>query len=181
MKWNFGEKSKKGSVMDPITVGALILSIAITIIILMSFWGSFDTAIRGAVSGSVANESVTNVLTELTMTYSYIDYMIPLMVGGLMLISLILAFKTGAGVIYVFLSIISWAFALLMSAVYTNIFELFEVNFPIVAGNYPILCFIMIRMKWIVLVWVFLISLVMFTRKSSEDKAFNSGMEGYYS
>ena len=97
-----------------------------------------------------------------------------------MLVSLILAFKTGAGIIYAFLSLIAWAFALLMSAVYTNVFELFEVNFPIVATNYPILVFIMANMKWIVLAWVFLLSLVMFTRNKNEDKAFTGGMEQIY-
>jgi len=177
MKSCFG---KKGSIMDPITVGAVILACAITIFVMMSFWSSFDTAIRDVVSDSSANESVTNTLTQLTATYSYIDYMIPILVGGLMLVSLILAFKTGAGIIYGFLSLIAWAFALLMSAVYTNVFELFEVNFPIVANNYPILVFIMSNMKWIVLAWVFLLSLVMFTRVSSENKAFNSGMEQYH-
>jgi len=171
---------KKGSLMDPITVGAVILVSAITIFVMMQFWGAFDTAIRGAVSDSPANESVTDTLTQLTTTYSYIDYMIPLLVGGLMLVSLILAFKTGAGIIYGFLSLIAWAFALLMSAVYTNVFELFENNFPIVAGNYPILVYVMSNMKWIVLAWVFLLSIVMFTRTKSEDKAFTGGMEQFY-
>jgi len=83
MKCIFGKKSKKGSLMDPITVGALILTIAITIIVMMQFWGTFDTGMRSAVSGSVANESVTNALTSLTTTYSYLDYMIPILVGGL--------------------------------------------------------------------------------------------------
>lgn len=165
--------------MDPITVGAVILTCGITIFIMMAFWGAFDTAIRDVVSDSAANESVSNALTELTTTYSYIDYMIPMLVGGLMLVSLILAFKTGAGIIYAFLSLIAWAFALLMSAVYTNVFEMFAVNFPVVSSNYPILVFIMANMKWIVLAWVFLLSLVMFTRTSSENKAYNSGMEAF--
>jgi len=177
MKSCFG---KKASIMDPITVGAVILACAMTIFIMMNFWGAFDAAIRDTVSNSPANESVSDTLTELTTIYSYIDYMIPMLVGGLMLVSLILAFKTGAGIIYAFLSLIAWAFALLMSAVYTNVFELFEVNFPIVATNYPILVFIMANMKWIVLAWVFLLSLVMFTRTSKEDKGFNGGMEQIY-
>ena len=177
MKSCFG---KKGSIMDPITVGAVILACAMTIFIMMYFWSAFDDAIRTSVADSAANESVSDALTQLTTTYSYIDYMIPMMVGGLMLVSLILAFKTGAGIIYAFLSLIAWAFALLMSAVYTNVFELFSDNFPIVATNYPILVFIMSNMKWIVLAWVFLLSLVMFTRTSSENKAFNSGMEKIY-
>jgi len=177
MKSCFG---KKGSIMDPITVGAVILACAMTIFIMMNFWGVFDTAIRDTVSNSPANESVSNVLTQLTTTYSYIDYMIPMLVGGLMLVSLILAFKTGAGIIYAFLSLVAWAFALLMSAVYTNVFELFSNNFPVVANNYPILVYIMSNMKWIVLAWVFLLSLVMFTRTSKEDKGFAGGMEQIY-
>jgi len=177
MKSCFG---KRGSIMDPIMVGGVILTTAITIFVMMAFWGSFDTAIRDAVSGSVANESVGEALTQLTTTYSYIDYMIPMLVGGLMLVSLVLAFKTGAGIIYAFLSLIAWAFALLMSAVYTNVFELFAENFPVVAGNYPILVYIMTNMKWIVLAWVFLLSLVMFTRTSGDSKAYNSGMEQLY-
>jgi len=171
---------KKGSIMDPITVGAVILVCAMTIFVMMNFWGAFDTAIRDVVADSSANESVTATLTQLTTTYSYIDYMIPLLVGGLMLVSLILAFKTGAGIIYGFLSLIAWAFALLMSAVYTNVFELFETHFPIVATNYPILVYIMSNMKWIVLAWVFLLSLVMFTRTKAEDKSFTGGMEQFY-
>ena len=173
-------KNKKASIYDPITVGAYILTIAITIFIMIYVWYGFDTGIRTVVAGSIANESVIETLDNLTITYGYIDYMIPILVGGLMIVSLILAFKTGAGIIYAFLSLIAWAFALLMSAVYTNVFELFQVNFPVVAGNYPILCFIMSNMKWIVLAWVFLISLVMFTKNSSESKAYNSGMEKFY-
>lgn len=177
MKSCFG---KKGSIMDPITVGAVILACGITIFVMMAFWSAFDTAIRDVVSDSPANESVSNTLTSLTMTYSYIDYMIPMLVGGLMIVSLILAFKTGAGIIYAFLSLVVWAFALLMSAVYTNIFEMFAENFPIIASNYPILVFIMANMKWIVLAWVFLLSLVMFTRTKSEDKSYNSGMAQFH-
>jgi hypothetical protein len=177
MKLNFG---KKGSVMDPITVGSVILTCAITIFVMMYFWGAFDTAIRESVSGSVANESVTGTLDELTIIYSYLDYGIPLLVGGLMIVSLVLAFKTGAGIIYAFLSVIAWAFALLMSAVYTNVFEMFAVNFPAVAANYPILVFIMANMKWIVLAWVFLISLIMFTRNKKEDVQFDQGMQQLY-
>jgi len=171
---------KKASIMDPITVGAVILACAMTIFIMMFFWSAFDTAIRTSVANSPANESVTDALTQLTTTYSYIDYMIPMLVGGLMLVSLILAFKTGAGIIYAFLSLIAWAFALLMSAVYTNVFELFSNNFPVVATNYPILVLIISNMKWIVLAWVFLLSLVMFTRTKIEDKAYISGMEKIY-
>lgn len=177
MKSNFG---KKASIMDPITVGAVILVSALTIFIMMHTWGAFDSTIRETVSGSVANESVVNALNDLTITYSYIDYMIPMLVGGLMIVSLVLAFQTGSGIIYGFLSLIAWAFALLMSAVYANVFSLFSANFPVVASNYPILVYIMTNIKWVVLVWVFLLSLVMFTRNKAEDKGYNAGMEQLY-
>ena len=173
-------ENKKGSIADPIMVGAYILAVAMTLFIIVYVWYSFDTNIRDAVGMSPANSTIVSTLDSLTQTYNSLDYMIPVLVGGLMLVSLILAFKTGAGIIYAFLSLIAWAFALLMSAVYTNVFELFSDNFPIVATNYPILVFIMSNMKWIVLAWVFLLSLVMFTRTSSENKAFNSGMEKIY-
>ncbi len=177
MKLNF---NKKGSVMDPITMGAVILTCGITIFVMMFFWGAFDTAMRESVAGSPANESVINTLESLSLTYTYLDYGIPMLVGGLMLVSLILAFKTGSGVVYAFLSLIAWAFALLMSAVYTNIFESFTLNFPVVATSYPILVFVMENMKWIVLIWVFLISLIMFTRTKKEDAQFNQGMQQIY-
>ena len=171
---------KKGSVMDPITVGSVILVVAITIFISMFTWYGFNNAMRDVVEDTASNETVTATLTELSTTYSYIDYMIPLMVGGLMLVSLIFAFKTGAGLVYSFVSLIAWGFAMLMAAVYTNIFETFKYTFPVVTANYPLLIFIMDNMKWIVLGWLFLISLVMFTRDKKEDASYSQGMEKYY-
>ena len=171
---------KKGSVMDPITVGAVILTCAITIFVMIYFWGVFGDTMKIAVSNSPGNESVAGAIDDLTVIYSYLDYGIPMLVGGLMIVSLVLAFKTGAGIIYAFLSLIAWAFALLMSAVYTNVFKMFSVNFPTVAASFPILVFIMANMKWIVLAWIFLISLIMFTRTKKEDAQFNQGMQQLY-
>ena len=166
--------------MDPITMGSIILTCAITIFVIMYFWGAFGDTMKIAVSDTASNDTVVDAIDNLTVIYSYIDYGIPMLVGGLMLVSLILAFKTGAGIIYAFLSLIAWAFALLMSAVYTNVFEMFSVNFPAIAANFPILVFIMENMKWIVLAWVFLISLIMFTRTKKEDAQFNQGMQQIY-
>jgi len=181
MKFIF--KNKKASIYDPITVGAFILSIAITIFIMIVFWNGFDVAIRETVMNSPANESVVDTLDSLTLTYSYIDYMIPILVGSLMLISLIFAFKTGASIVYAFLSLLAWGFAILMATVYTNIFEQFKLNFPTVSANFPILVYIMDNMKWVVLAWLFLISLVMFTQtnKETKSKELQGGLEQYYS
>ncbi len=172
--------NKKASIYDPITVGAFILSIAITIFIMIYFWYGFDDSMREVVANSPANESVTGVLDDLTLTYSYIDYMMPMLVGGLMILSLIFAFKTGANIAYAFLSLLAWGFAILMATVYTNVFETFKVVFPEVALAFPILVFIMDNMKWVVLAWLFLISLVMFTRNKKEDTSLQSGLEQYY-
>ncbi len=172
--------NKKASIYDPITVGAFILTVAITIFVMMAIWEGFDESMREVVANSPANETVVETLDALTITYSYIDYMIPTLIGGLMLVSLIFAFKTGASIIYAFLSLIVWGFAMLMATVYTNVFEQFKVAFPTIASNYPILVYIMDNFKWVVLAWLFLISLVMFTRTQKETKDLQGGLEQYY-
>jgi len=172
--------NKKASIYDPITVGAFILSVAITIFVMIYFWYGFDDSMRTVVADSPANESVTETLDALTITYSYIDYMIPILVGGLMILSLVFAFKTGASIVYTFLSLLAWGFAILMATVYTNVFEEFQLAFPTVAAAFPILVLIMDNMKWVVLAWLFLISLVMFTRTQKENASLQSGLEKYY-
>jgi len=171
-------RNRKGSIYDPMMVGAVILGIAITILIMLYVWGSFATTMKVAVSGSVANETVSETIDALTITYSYIDYMIPMLVGGLMLVSLIFAFKTGASIIYAFFSLIAWAFAILMATVYTNVFEQVATSFSGVSA--PILSYTMMNFKWIVLGWLFLVSLVMYTRSKKEDVDLNKGLEQYY-
>jgi len=172
--------NKKASIQDPITVGAVILSIMITIFVMMYVWYAFDTNIRDVVADSPGNATIVDTLDSLTVTYSYIDYMIPILVGGLMILSLIFAFKTGASIVYSFLSLLVWAFAFLMAAIYTNVFEQFKFTFPTVSANFPIIVFIMDNFKWIVLAWLFLISLVMFSKNRSEDKSLQGGLEQLY-
>jgi hypothetical protein len=93
---------------------------------------------------------------------------------GLMIVSLIFAFKTGSSVIYAILSILMWAFALLLSSIFTNIFLEFSSNFPDATANFPIANYIMINIKWVVLFWLFLISVVMFTRSSKENEVISA-------
>jgi len=178
MKSTFG--NKRASIMDPITVGAVLLSIILTAFIMLYVWNGFSDQMRIVVDDSVANETVQETLDNLDITYSYIDYMIPMLVGGLMIISLVFAFKTGASVVYAFLSLIAWGFALLMANVYTDVFETFAETFPTIAANNPIMVFVMTNFKWIVLGWVFLISVVMFTRNKQEDAQLSSGLQKYY-
>lgn len=177
MKSNFG---KKGAITDPITVGAVILTIAITAFIMIYIWTGFSSSILVAVADSPANETVTTVVNELTVTYSWFDYMVPLIVGGLMIVSLILAYKTGAGIIYAFWSFIVWGLGILFANVYQDVFTQFELAFPTTALQFPILVFLFDNYNWIILAWLFLIGIVMFTRTKKEDAAFNSGMQQYY-
>jgi hypothetical protein len=58
----------------------------------------------------------------------------------------------------------------MLSAVYTNIFELFATQFAAVSSQYVIMSFIMQNMKWIVLSWLFVVSAVMFTRQTPEQR-----------
>lgn len=174
-------KNKKGSVNDPINMSAYLLIAAITIFISFYIWTGFGDTMKITAVGSAGEEVINQTIDTLTVSYSYIDYMIPLLVVGFMILSLVLAFKTGANIVYAFLSLISWGFAILMSLVFTDIFELFANSFPSVATSYPILSFIMTNMKWVVLCWLFLISIVIFTRNKREDVALNNGLATVYS
>lgn len=172
--------NKKGSMYDPITMGIFLVLVSITIFIAFYIWGGFSNAMEIASTGSPGEEVLQATLTNLTGAYSSIDYMIPIIVVGFMIISLILAFKTGSNIIYAFLSFVVWGFAVLISLVYKDVFELFAVNFPSVSASFPILVFIMSNIKWVVLSWIFLISLVMFTRNKQEDTSLNAGISQIY-
>jgi len=179
MKFNLS-KNKKGSLYDPITMGAILLTVAITFFLAFYIWTSISTNFKIAAIGSAGEELINQTVDNLTITYSSMDYMVPLVVVAFMIISLVLAFKTGANIVYGFFSIIAWGFAILISIVYQDIFELFINNFPTVASEFPILSFIMTNMKWIVLSWVFLISMVMFTRNKKEDVELTTGLQQVY-
>lgn len=172
--------NKKGSLMDPIMVGSYILLVAMTIFISIYVWYSFDTNIRDIAGLSPGNSTIVSTLDSLTVTYNSLDYMIPILVGGLLIVSLVFAFKTGASVVYAFLSIIIWAMSVLFANVFSLVFEEFYVNFPAVSANFPILVFVMANMKWIALGWSFLISIVIFSRNKAEDKTLTTGLETYY-
>ncbi len=161
---------KKGAITDAIFVPKFILITCITIFIALYVWFAFQGGMETVVENSPNNDTIIGVMDEIRASIIAIDYMIPVLVGGLLIVSLIFAFKTGASILYAFVSLFFWAFALLMAAVFTNIFEQFETTFPVVAAELPILVFVMSNMKWIVLIWLVLISIVMFTRNKSEDQ-----------
>ena len=161
--------NKKASVADAITVPAFILLTVATTIVCLFIWFSFQSAMTTVVADSPSNSTIVETMNSLRASYTSIDYMIPILVGGLMLVSLIFAFKTGASVVYALVSLFFWAFAMLMSAVYSNVYEVFKNTFPSVITEMPIMDYIMTNMKWVVLVWLVLISIVMFTRNKQEE------------
>jgi hypothetical protein len=69
---------------------------------------------------------------------------------------------------------------MIFSAIFTNVFGAFESTFPQVAAVLPILTYLMNNIKWVVLAWLFLISIVMFTRNKQEDTSIRA-QEAFYS
>lgn len=162
--------NKKASLADSVLVPAYILAIAMTIFIAYFVWTSFITAFTPLATNVNLPDgrNLTSVMSEATVSIGYLDYMFPMIVAGLMLVSLIFAYKTGANVIYAYVSVILWVLALIMSAVYSNVFEMFAASFPTESSLFPTVSYIMLNIKWIVLAWAVLISVVMFTRNSNE-------------
>jgi len=172
---NFKKWKKKGSMLDSILVPATLLVTVITIFVMLSVWDGFSAAILPAVADSPANSTIVSTISDLRASYLGLDYVFPVLVGGLLIVSLVFAFKTGASVLFAFLSVILWGIALLMSAVYTNVYLEFKEQFVSLATELTTIDFIMLNMKWIVLAWAALISLVMFTRSSKEDQEIKYG------
>jgi len=166
------DMNKKASVTDAIFGPIKILVLVCTLIIGFFVWSSFSSTFSTAVTiDDLANNASLNyAVSNINVGISTIDYMVPLIVFGLMLISLIMAFKAGSSIIYSIFSILMWAFALMLSAIFTNIFLQFSAYFPTAAANFPIAVYIMTNIKWVILFWLFLISIVMFTRNKSDEQ-----------
>lgn len=169
--------NKKGSMTDAIYVPVFIMVIAMTAFIALYVWMSFHSNFSDFLNQQVAsgqinatvNATIQNAMTDIRGSLNTIDYMMPMIVIGLMLVSLIFAFKTGSSIIYAIVSLILWGFALLISALLTNTFEIFASYFPDVGAQYTIIVWVMTNMKYIVLAWLFLIGIVMLTRNKQES------------
>ena len=158
-------------VVDAIYGPAKILAIVITLFVGIYVWTSFLTVSTDSlrptmdVDGQAAlDEATGNVSIGLTT----IDYMMPLIVFGLLIVSLIFAFKTGASVIYAVLSISVWVLALILSSIFTNVY--LQVNETLdLGGTYIISNFIMTNLKWIVLGWLALVTIAIFSQNKKES------------
>jgi len=165
-------KNNKASVADAVLVPIYILSIACTMFVAFYVWTTFVTNFTPIATNTniTDTKNLTATLGEITTSISYLDYMFPFMVLGLLIVSLIFAYKTGASVIYAFVSVFMWILALIMSVVYETVFDQFAQQFTSIGTFFTITSYIMLNIKWICLVWAFLISTVMFTRNKSEDQ-----------
>jgi len=71
------------------------------------------------------------------------------------------------------LSLILWVLALIMSAIFTNTY--LQVDETLNLGTTLIISdFLMTNLKWIVLGWLILISIVMFSRNKQEQEMMSS-------
>jgi len=163
-------KNKKGALTDAIFVPVYLVVLVATLFIGLYVWNSFRTGMTDIVANTPQNSTVVEAMGIIQVGMSSFDYMFPILVVGLLIVSLIFAYKTGAGVIYAVVSIVLWGFAMLISWVLTEVFDNFATSFPTVAADSPIITLIMSNMKWLVLVWLFLISIVMFTRNKQEEQ-----------
>ena len=162
-------QNKKASLADPIFSGAYILKIALTLLICIFVWISFRAAITPLFVGSSSETLLGQVMADLQSAYFSFDYVFPFLVGGLLIISAIFAYKTGSNVIWGVLSIIIWGIALMISGIFVNVYEQVAAEFPTVTSGMPVMHMIMTHMNTFVLVWLAIISLVMFRKNNVED------------
>jgi len=163
--------NKKGSLMDPILSGAYIIKIVVTIFIAIAVWIGFQSVMTQTISGGndPSGGLLSSIMTDLQSAYFSIDYMFPFLIGGLMLISIIFAFKTGSNIIWGIFSLIVWAIALLMATVFQNVYIMVSNQFPTIYASMPVMDIIMMNMRWVVLFWIAAITAVMFRKSNAED------------
>jgi len=168
MKLNiFGDK--KGSIVDPIFSSAYILYIVVTILICLFVWVQFQGIMEDTIAGTDVESILDPVMEQLEDSYFAMDYMFPFLVGGLMLISLIFAFKTGSNIVWGILSIVFWGIAILMATLFTNVYLAVSDEFPTIYAAMPIMDIIMVNLRWVALFWIAIISAVMFRKTNAED------------
>ena len=164
-------QDKRGSLTDPIFSGAFILKIALTVIIAFIVWAGFEQVMTSVISGTPQESVLTPIISTLSSAYTSIDFMFPFLVGGLIIVSTIFAFKTGANILWGIFSIIIWALAWLLATVFTNVYIAVTNAYPTMITSYPVMDAIMMNMRWVVLAWIAVISAVMFRKNNAEDEA----------
>lgn len=172
-------RNKRGSILDPIFGSAYILKIVITIIIAVTVWVYFNQAMTAAIAGTHSQAVLTPVLSALTSAYFSFDYVFPFLVGGLMVISFIFAYKSGANYVLGIISIIVWALAVLFGTLFTNVYISVTNSVPSVVTDFPIMDIIMINLRWVALGWIIVICMVLFRKNNQEDEASELSRRAY--
>ena len=181
MKFTNMLQSKRGSLMDaiyvPIFIMIVIMTAFIGLYVYMQFQSNFTSVVANSVGNGITaeqNTTLQNVMTDIRGSLNLMDSMMPIIVAGLLIVSLIFAFRTGASIVYAVVSLILWGFALMLSVIYTNMFEQFASFFPAQAAAFPIMVYIMANMRYIVLFWLFLTGIVMLTRNKQEEQSISA-------
>jgi hypothetical protein len=164
-------KDKRGSLQDVIFGGAYLLKIAVTIIIAVFVWISFQSLMASTIAGKSSETILTSVMATLTSAYFSIDYMFPFIVGGLLLISTIFAYKTGANILLGIISFVLWLVAVVLSILFVNVYITVTNQFPTLYVSFPIMDTIMSNLHFVTLGWLAIITLVMFRKTDREDQS----------
>ena len=170
--------NKRGGIPDVIFGGAYLLRISIVIIICIFIWLSFQSLMAETIAGSSSEGVITSVMDTLTSAYYSIDYLFPLLVGGLLLISTVLAYKTGANILLGVLSFIFWIVAVILAALFVNVYLTITEEFPTIYAAFPIMDIIMSNLHFFTLGWLAIITLVMFRKNNKEDVSLDARFYG---
>ncbi len=172
-------KNKRGSLLDPIFAGAYFVKIAITIFICLTIWVGFGDVMKVVITGTSSESVLDPIIDSLTGVYFSMDYMFPFIVGGLLIASLIFAFKTGANFVWAFVSIFFWGLSVFFAVVFTNTYIVVSDQFPTLYVQLPIMDAIMMNLKWLSLCWIAVITAVMFRKDNKEDEASEISRRAY--
>jgi len=167
--------NKRGSLADTIFGGAYFLKIAVTILIMVFIWVSFQGIMATTVIGTSGEGVITSVMSTLTNAYYSMDYLFPLIVGGLLLVSTLFAFKTGSNIIYGIISFIFWIISMVLSVLFVNIYLTVSDQFPTIYAAMPVMDMLMSNLHFITLGWLAIVTIVMFRKNNAEDSGGNSG------
>jgi len=161
--------NKRGSLADTIFGGAYFLKIAVTILIMVFVWISFQSLMADTIVGQPGESTITSVMTTLTSAYYSMDYLFPLIVLGLLLVSTLFAFKTGANIIYGVISFIIWIISMILSVLFVNIYLTVSEQFPTIYAAMPVMDVLMSNLHFITLGWLVILTIVMFRKNNAED------------
>ena len=170
--------NKKGSLVDVIFGGAYFLKVAVTIIICVFIWLGFQSLMAQTIAGKSSESLITSVMSSLTSAYYSMDYLFPFIVGGLLLISTVFAYKTGSNILLGAISFLFWVISVLLSALFVNVYLTVTDEFPTIYSAFSIMDIIMSNLHFFTLGWLAIITLVMFRKNNKEDATLDSRFYG---